>query len=83
MLRFYEDAKDKMPEESMKWHKTSVMPPQKDKVYKWKKDMSKFDQWIFEKNAKNALEIFEYELREYPPNMAIRLKNLYYSVIYR
>jgi hypothetical protein len=83
MLNFYSAAEKEMPKESLKWHKSSVRPPDSNKVYMWKREMSLSDRIIFEQIAGETLELFGYETEQHPSTLSSRLKNLYYCLVKR
>ena len=83
MLTFHRTANSEMPGISMKWHESSVRPPDPNKVYAWKRMMSRADRTIFEQHAAEALELFGYELERLPVTLATRMKRAYYCLTRR
>lgn len=83
MERHYEDAEENMPAEAIKWHGSSVEPPDPDKVYQWKDRMRPSDRIIFDSIAGGALETFGYEMHAGPATFMSKYRGLYYSVVKR
>jgi hypothetical protein len=83
LLRFDSDAGSEMPEDSLKWHRNSIRPPDAGLVQMWKTRMSRTDRIIFEQVAGAALELFGYEMEHASSTWASRLKKLYYYALMR
>ena len=83
MLEYHRSARDEMPRESLQWHGSSVLPPDKGKAFQWQRQLSRTDRIIFEDHAGDALEAFGY-LREFlAPTIASRARMLMYAVLGR
>jgi hypothetical protein len=83
MLLYSETAAREVPADSIRWHKSSVRPPDESKIGVWRTEMSKSDRIIFEQVAGDALELFGYPREGHSSTWASKLKNLYYSVVVR
>lgn len=83
MLAYHENGESRMPEKSMAWHKSSVRPPDQNKVRQWRYMMSPTDRILFENEAGEALELFGYELERRRSTIRSRLKSLYFSTFRR
>jgi len=83
MLDYHAEAAGEMPEQSMKWHKSSVKAPDADKVFAWKRQMTVADRILYQDIAADALEIFGYEREDLPRTMGSRLKGVYYCLMKR
>lgn len=83
MLEYHRHAKDEMPTDSLKFHDTSVSPPNLDKVELWKREMSREDIILFEEIAGDTLKQFGYDLLGEKPDFRTKLRNLKYNLIFR
>lgn len=83
VLQYAASAETEMPADSMQWHRTSTRPPDRDKVYEWKRRMPVADRILFEAVAGDALELFGYERERLAPTVGSRIKGLYYAVVQR
>ena len=83
MLLYHESGSERMPEKSMKWHRTSVRPPDKDKIEQWKRLLPVPDQILFEEVAGDALEMMGYVVERRGRTLSSRAKSLYYSFLKR
>jgi hypothetical protein len=80
MLRYRDNSATEMPQESMKWHKMSVLAPDKSKKFEWKKALSLPDQIIFQEIAGDALSEFGYEIVVRRAKIRTGLKRIYYAL---
>lgn len=83
MLNYHKEARSEMPLDSLKYHESSVSPPNVDKVQMWKKKMTKAELIIFEQVAGETLSLFGYETLNEDPTLAVKLKNLQYNLFMR
>jgi hypothetical protein len=83
MLSYFDTADQEVPEESLRWHQTSIKAPDPTKVYSWKTEMSLSDRILFDEIVGDALELFGYERENHPRTLRSRLKGLYYGLINR
>ena len=83
MLSYHETAAAAMPADSLKYHGTSVRPPDTDKVQAWRRRMSAADRILFEEVAGRTLREFGYELEGLRNTWASRLRRLHYSLFSR
>lgn len=83
MLEYHRDARAEMPEQSLRWHRSSVSRPDPNKVFAWKREMPVVDQMLFEDIAGAALETFGYERLRRAPTLASRLRRVYYAAVKR
>ncbi len=83
ILRYSDDAKNIVPNESLKWHQNSVQTPDKNKISKWKNILSKSDRIIFEQIAGSTLKEYGYELENMSSNIYSKIKSVYYSLFVR
>lgn len=83
MLAYSDDATKRMPAESMRWHASSVSPPDESKIDRWRTGLTKSDQIIYEQIAGGALRMFGYERLNHSPTLASRGKGLYYALLSR
>jgi len=83
MLNYPQNGAEKMPAVSMQWHGNSVRPPEASLVGQWRRVMSRSDRIIFEQCARDALEMFGYDLERHPSTFGSRLRTLYYSTLRR
>lgn len=83
MLEYSEGAKGVVPEESLKWHRNSIRPPDPSQLDKWKTQLTKAERTIFEQLAGDTLDLFGYEREHLTPNTASRMLKLYYTLIKR
>lgn len=60
MLDYYKHAAADMPDSSLKFHGSSIRPPDPAKAQSWQREMSAADQVLFEEVAGAALEEFGY-----------------------
>lgn len=79
MLEYTSSAKSDMPPESIKYHQNSIRAPDKRKVYAWKEQMTVADRIIFEQEARDALELFGYEIEGRKSSLGSKFKNFYYA----
>jgi hypothetical protein len=77
MLAFHLSAEAELPRDSLRWHTSSVKPPDAAKLFMWKQQMSPADRRIFEEIAGGALEMFGYEKENLPVTWRSRLRKLY------
>jgi hypothetical protein len=78
MLKHHEGAKDAMPEDSLRWHASSVSKVDESKAFEWKTGMSLADRCIFEDIAGPTLELFGYERERRKAVWATRFRKLGY-----
>lgn len=78
MLRYHENAREQIPEQSLQWHHNSTAELNPEKVFEWKRIMSKNDRIIFESIAGDSLELFGYERENRASTWSTRLKKLTY-----
>jgi hypothetical protein len=83
MLEYSEGAKGVVPEESLKWHRNSIRPPDPSQLNKWKTQLSKAERTIFEQLAGDTLDLFGYEREHLTPTTASRMLKVYYTLIKR
>lgn len=84
MLHYDESAEEEMPADAMKYHNTSVSPPDPDKVDLWKREMTRADRILFERVVGNTLAEFGYEVLGERPGMGVKLRNfLKYNLLVR
>jgi hypothetical protein len=83
MLEYHRTAEEEVPGKSLRWHRSSVSPPDPNKVGVWRQELSKSDRIIFEQIAGETLELFGYEREHLPTTLASRLRNLYYAIVVR
>lgn len=61
MLRYSEAAQGEMPARSLRWHRSSIAPPDRSKVQAWRAHMPLSDQIVFDDVAGDALDLFGYQ----------------------
>lgn len=83
MLEYPDRARQQIPDESMKWHESSIGPPDASKAFEWKEKMSSSDRLAFERVAGDALEMFGYEVSSKDPSVLSRMKTLYHTLVKR
>jgi hypothetical protein len=83
MLRYERTAKQEMPADSLRWHRSSVRRPDPARAAEWRHAMSRADRIIFEQIAGEALELFGYPREHLSSTWVSRLKNLYYGAVRR
>ena len=83
MLNYHKEARSEIPTDSIKYHESSVSPPNVDKVQMWKRKMTKAELIIFEQVAGETLSLFGYETLNEVPTLAVKLKNLWYNLFMR
>jgi hypothetical protein len=83
MLNYASTADAVVPEESLKWHRKSIRPPDVAELDKWKTHLSKAERIIFEQLAGDTLELFGYEREHFAPTMASRALKVYYTLLKR
>ena len=83
MLNYSRTAETYMPESSLQWHRTSILPPNAKKVNVWKKAMKRDQRILFDEYAGDALELFGYERYAGAPTITSKLLGLYYNVAKR
>ncbi len=83
MLEYSDSATGVVPEESLKWHRNSIRPPDPSQLDKWKTQLSKAERTIFEQLAGDTLDLFGYEREHLAPTTASRMLKVYYTLIKR
>jgi hypothetical protein len=83
MLSYPKTATDALPEDSLKWHQSSISPPDISKIGIWRDEMSYADKYIFEDIAGDALALFGYDRLSLASTMGTRAKSLYYDFVRR
>jgi hypothetical protein len=83
MLSYHRDAESVVPEESLKWHRNSVRPPDPDKIGRWKQELSRTDRVLFDQIAGDTLERFGYVRERLPSSFASRIRNAIYFGVRR
>jgi hypothetical protein len=83
MLNYSSTANAVVPEESLKWHRKSIRPPDVAELEKWKTHLSKAERIIFEQLAGDTLDLFGYEREHLAPTMASRALKVYYTLLKR
>ena len=83
MLEFNAGGREEVPEGSLKWHRSSVEAPDPSKLGRWRTELSRADRVIFEQNAGEALDLFDYPREHMRSTFRSRVKNLYYSSVVR
>lgn len=83
MLNYSSTADAVVPEESLKWHRKSIRPPDVAELEKWKTHLSRSERIIFEQLAGDTLELFGYEREHLAPTMASRALKVYYTLVKR
>jgi hypothetical protein len=83
MLSYHDTAESVVPEQSLKWHRNSVRPPDPSKIGRWKHELSRSDRILFDQIAGDALERFGYDRERLPSSIVSRLRNAVYFGIKR
>lgn len=83
MLSYPVTAKEEMPSDSINFHQNSVMAPDKNKIFQWKKDLPTADQIIFQEEAGEALENFGYKKVKNSQPIKVKIRKLYYAIFAR
>jgi len=83
MLSYHETAATAMPIASLKYHGTSVRPPDTTKVQAWRRRMSAADRILFEEVASRTLREFGYEVEGLGNTWTSRLRQFYYGLFSR
>ncbi len=83
MLFYHHTAERVVPQESLKWHRNSVRPPDPSKIGEWRDKLSRTDRILFEQIAGDALERFGYDREKLPSSLASRVRNAVYFGIRR
>lgn len=83
MLEYSDSAQNVVPQESLKWHRNSVKPPDPSQLDKWKKGLTKAERILFEQLAGETLDLFGYERERLNPTMASRALKVYYTLLKR
>jgi len=83
MLDYHKNAKIYMPESSLKYHSSSIRPPDPQKIHAWRDGMSLADQTLFEEVAGHTLESFGYRREARGATWRSHLMKLKYTLIDR
>ena len=83
MLAYHKRCENKIPVDSLLWHRNSVRAPDSSLVAQWRCKMSRTDRIIFEQYAADALAMFGYELERSLSTIRSRLKSLYFATLKR
>ena len=83
MLSYHATALEVVPEESLKWHRSSVRPPDPSKIGRWKHELCRADRIIFEQIAGDALGLFGYPRERLTTTLGSRIRNAVYFGIGR
>lgn len=81
MLGYHHSAEAFMPPDSLRWHQSSVSTPDPAKVGLWRTAMSPADQFVFERVAGEALELFGYERPLLQPTLGNRIRLARYALL--
>jgi len=80
MLTYPESAQGAMPAGSLRWHRSSIAPPDQSKVQGWRSRMPASDQIVFEQVAGDALDLFGYERVRRGPTWSSRIRYAQYAL---
>lgn len=83
MLSYHESAAAAMPQTSLKFHASSVRPPDPGKVNAWRHEMGLADQILFEEVAGRTLAEFGYVCEGRRSDWRSKLMELKYSLVDR
>ena len=83
ILDYHRTAEREMPHDSLRWHRSSVLAPNKEKVSQWRNHLSVSDRIIFEEHAGDALDEFGYPREFHPPTIRSRARMLVYAALGR
>ncbi len=83
MLRYHEEASKSMPSDSLKYHASSISPPDPAKIQMWKSKMTPSDQMIYEQIAGETLNDFGYEGIHGRVTLAAKIRHLQYTLFRR
>lgn len=83
MLGYHKNAAAAMPEFSLKFHSSSIRPPDLEKVTAWQREMSVTDRALFCEVAGDTLEAFGYPRESFRAGWRSGLMRLKYAFINR
>lgn len=83
MLCYYENAAAAMPDSSLKYHGSSIQPPDPEKAQAWQHEMSLADRVLFEEEAGLTLKEFGYRCEAGRGNWRSNLMKLRYDLLNR
>lgn len=83
MMSYNDVGKDRVPAESIRWHKNSIELPNPNKIGTWKTKLSTSEKILFDDIAGDTLELFGYEREKRRHNILSLASLVYYDVIKR
>jgi Sulfotransferase family len=83
MLDYHQQARQWMPESSLRYHGNSVSAPQPALADQWRHRMHAADVGIFAQYGGDALETFGYEVGDAGSRVSVGLRSAYYALVQR
>jgi hypothetical protein len=81
MLDYIASGHAAMPEQSLKWHRSSISSPDQSRALEWQRRMSLPDQIVFDEVAGDALDLFGYTRVQRRHTIGSRIRFARYALL--